>query len=165
MSTLVTYVSATGNTQTIADSIFEAIKGKKEIKPLGEVKSVDGYDLIFVGFPVNSGGAPKSVQEFLGGKAKGKRVALFTTHAMSPEAPPLQGILKNCQAAAAGTELAGFFHCQGELDRDLANKLLSSPDPVMKQFGEARHLTVGHPDSLDRSKAREFAKDVVLKSK
>lgn len=162
MTTLVTYLSTTGNTQTIADSIFEAVPGEKEIKPLDEVKSVDGYDLVFVGFPVQSGGAPKKVKEFLEGRAAGKRVALFVTHAMSPEAPPLQGVLKNCQAAAEGANLAGFFDCQGVLDKDLADKLLSSPDPFMKKFGEERYLTVGHPDSSDRARARVFAKSVAL---
>ncbi len=164
MSTLVTYMSTTGNTQMIADSIFEAVPGKKEIKPMDEVKNLDGYDLVFVGFPVNSGGAPKKAQEFLKDKAAGKKIALFVTHAMSPEAPPLQGIINNCRAAAEGANLAGFFSCQGVLDKDLATKLMSSPDPAMRMFGEQRHLTTGHPDAADRSRARAFAKEIASRN-
>ena len=53
MKTLVAYFSQTGNTKKVAESMFDVIQGEKEIKELSEVENVDGYDLLFVGFPID----------------------------------------------------------------------------------------------------------------
>ena len=156
MSTLVTYTTKTGNTQMIAESIFEAIVGEKKINPIVETESLDGYDLVFVGFPVNMSGAPNVVKEFLQSKAQNKRLALFITHAMAPGTPALQPILNNCREAAKGADVVGMFDCQGILEEGVAEMLLKSPDPKLRLFGETRHMTVGHPDFMDRKRARDF---------
>jgi len=54
--TLVTYVSQTGNTKSIAEAIYTAIEGEKSIKSAEDVLDEDlkEYSLIFIGFPVHS---------------------------------------------------------------------------------------------------------------
>ncbi|MHA2397072.1 MAG: flavodoxin family protein, partial [Candidatus Thorarchaeota archaeon] len=49
MKVLVTYRSGTGNTEKIAKAIFEEINVEKEFGPFNDVKTLDGYDFIFVG--------------------------------------------------------------------------------------------------------------------
>lgn len=160
MKTLVTYMTATGNTQMIAEAIFEAVKGDKEIKPMAEVEGLDGYDLVFAGFPVNMAGAPKAAKDFLQSKAEGRKLALFITHAMASEELALKPILENCRAAASKADIVGVFDCQGVLEKNLAEKLLKSPDANMRKFGEERYKTVGHPDARDRARARHFAEEI-----
>ncbi len=58
MKILVAYRSVTGNTNTIAEAIFGEIEGEKEIKPFKDVDTIDGYDFIFIGCPIEFFGEP-----------------------------------------------------------------------------------------------------------
>ena len=84
MKVLVAYMSQTGNTKKVAETIFQEIQVEKEIKELDDIDTLEGYDLTFVGFPIISFGVPKKAQKFFEKHAKGKKVALFITHG-SPE--------------------------------------------------------------------------------
>ena len=46
MNILVTFWSQTGNTQKIAEAIYESISCTKELKTFEEVESFKGFDLI-----------------------------------------------------------------------------------------------------------------------
>jgi flavodoxin len=52
LKVLVTYRSITGNTKKIAEAIFNEIEVEKEFKHFREVESLDDYDFVFVGYPV-----------------------------------------------------------------------------------------------------------------
>ena len=58
MKALVTYYSQTGNTEKLARAIYKAIHVEKKLLPIEELKSVEGYDIIFVGFPVQAHSVP-----------------------------------------------------------------------------------------------------------
>jgi flavodoxin len=137
MKVLVTYLSQTGNTKKVADAIFGEIKGDKEMKTLETTSDLNGYDLAFVGFPVWSSGPAEPAKKFLEAHAKGKKVALFVTHA-TPPVPQMReflaGILANCKAAATQAQLVGFFDCQGVLSETVANMCTKSDNPMIKQF-------------------------------
>ena len=64
MKVLVTYYSQTGNTEKLARSIYEAIHVEKELHPIQEVNSVEGFDVIFVGFPVHAHSVPAKALPF-----------------------------------------------------------------------------------------------------
>lgn len=169
MSVLVTYMSVTGNTKKIAEAIYGEIGGKKDIKPMDEVRSLDGYALSFVGLPIHSGGAPLKAKEFLEKNDKGKKVALFFTHAAfaDPKMPQSADLVKNEQKkardAAAGAVLLGSFDSRGVLANDVAKNCLSSPEPIVQQFGKVQSLTMGHPDANELFKAKSFAKEMMAK--
>jgi len=57
---LVMYYSRTGNTQLVAEAIFETVGGDKSIKSLKELADgeIASYSLIFAGFPVHSHRVP-----------------------------------------------------------------------------------------------------------
>jgi hypothetical protein len=148
----------------ISESIFEEVKGKKDIRPIAEIESLDGNDLIFPGFPVNMVGAPKEIKNFLEYNGRGKTFTPFIAHAMVPNSPPLGAVFENCKEAANGTRVIGMFSCQGEPDRDLAEALMKSPDTKMRGFGETRILSVGHSNAHDRTKARNFAREITHKA-
>ncbi len=163
MKTLVAYFSQTGKTKKVAEAIYESIEGDKELKELGEVESLDGYDLSFIGFPIIAFGPAKEGKEFLEEKAAGRKVALFITHAAPEDQEGIEAWLDKCRDAASSAELVGFFHCQGELSEAIANALLKSDNPMMRSFGERRPETLGQPDESRLQRARDFAREVMAK--
>jgi len=161
MKVIVTYMSQTGNTKKVAEAIFQEIMGKKEIKPMEEVSSLDGYDLAFVGSPMQASGMAGDAKSFLEQHSKGKDIALFITHASPEHEPQLKEWLRNCKAAAAGANLLGVFDCQGEMSQALADFMVNSGDPTLVEWGKKRSETVGQPDAASLKKARNFAREIL----
>jgi flavodoxin len=163
MKTLVTYMSQTGNTKKVAEAIYEALAGEKEIKPLSEVKNLEGYDLTFIGFPIMQFDVPPAVKDFLAANTKGKKIAIFMTHAVPEGFEAIHSWTGSYKQAAAGANIVGAFDCQGELAQPIIDMLLKSDDPQMKAFGEMGPSTKGQPDESRLNKAKEFAKQVQAK--
>lgn len=163
MKILVTYMSLTGNTKKIAEAIYETISEEKEIKPLAEIEDLDDYNFVFIGFPIHQSGQPDKVKKFIESKTKGRKIALFITHATPPGAPFLEPLLAKCKASADDSDLVGFFNCQGVLAQQVADMLLKIDDPKFQEFGKMRHVTVGHPDASEVENARIFAKEIMNK--
>ncbi len=163
MKTLVTYISQTGNTKKVAEAIYDAIPGEKDLKELKDVNSLDDYGFTFIGFPVNNAGPVMPAKKFVKKMAEGKKIALFSTHASPPGHETLEKTTKNCKKIAANSELVGFYECQGELSEEVANMLLKMPNPEIQEFGKLRPDTIGHPDDTDLENARNFAKEMIGK--
>ncbi|MCJ7807472.1 MAG: flavodoxin family protein, partial [Dehalococcoidia bacterium] len=72
MKVIVAYMSQTGNTRKVAEAIFEEIQTEKEIKALDELGSLQGYDLSFIGFPIQIYGPAQPAKAFLEEHAAGK---------------------------------------------------------------------------------------------
>ncbi len=165
MNVLITYMSQTGNTKKVAETIFQEVREEKEIKELSELDSLEGYDLAFVGFPIHGFGAPEEAKSFLEKQCKGKNVALFVTHGAPEDLEDLREWLAKCKEAAAGANLIGMFDCQGELAQGVIDMLLKSPDPRLRYFGELGPTTTGQPDAARLERAREFAREMMEKEK
>src|SRR4030042_1530156 len=160
MKVIVTYMSQTGNTKRVAEAIFKEIKGKKEIKSMSEVNSLDGYDIAFVGFPIQAYGPGEDVKSFLQ-HSKGRNIALFITHAAPEDKPEVKEWLDKCKAAATGAKILGVFDCQGELREAIADFILTRGDPGLIAGAKERSLTVGQPDATRLKKARNFAREIM----
>jgi hypothetical protein len=130
---------------------------------MSEVSSLAGYDLAFVGSPMQASGMAGDAKSFLEQHSKGKDIALFITHASPEDAPELKEWLGNCVAAAAGANLLGVFDCQGEMSQALADFMLNSGDPTLVEWGKKRPQTVGQPDAARLKKARNFAREIMKK--
>jgi flavodoxin len=160
---IVTYYSRTGNTKKVAEAIFNVLGEIKEIKPVDQVKSLEGVDLTFIGFPVMQFGVPAEVRKFVAEHASGKKIALFVTHAMPSESDDpvqkamLEKELQKCRSVCTESELAGLFHCQGELAKVTADELLATNIPMLMEFAAMRPLTIGHPDQAELEQAADFA--------
>jgi len=163
MKVLVTYVSRTGNTKKVAQAIFDQVKGTREMKELEQVNTLEGYDLAFVGFPIEAYGPAKPAADFLQKHADGRNIALFVTHASPEDSPEMPGYLKGCRAAAAQANLVGVFDCQGELSEQIADFMTKSGDEKLAAWAKERPSTIGQPDATRLQRAGRWAKEVLAK--
>jgi flavodoxin len=167
MKTLVAYLSQTGNTKKIAEAIYGELPEEKEIKALEDLEDLEGYDVIFYGFPIQAMGPAKDAGDFLGANANGKKIVLFITHGAPEEAERLGPWLDNCRevVSGAGGELLGLFDCQGEVPQPIIDFLLSHDNPEMQQYGKKAQEpeAKGLPDEARLEQAREFAREVIQK--
>jgi menaquinone-dependent protoporphyrinogen IX oxidase len=167
MNILVTYWSQTGNTAKVAGVIFEALPPDKTLKPMDEVTTMEGFDLIFIGFPIMQFGPPAAAKQFIAAHAGGKNIALFVTHAMlsNSDDPKQQVMLKNeldkCMAVCSQANLLGMYHCQGELSAKITGELQNSGIPMLMEFAAMRPATIGHPDFEEMRQAKEFAARII----
>ncbi len=163
MKVLVTYQSQSGNTRKVAEAIYGEIQAEKDIKEIGDLEALEGYDLYFIGMPLHAYGPANDAKGLLENHAAGKDVALFVTHAAPEEREMLRDWLARCREAAAGANLLGMFNCRGELAKEVADMMVKSGDPQLAAWGEEREETIGQPDESRLERARAFAKDIMAK--
>ena len=157
---LVTYQSQTGNTKKVAEAIFNALPEPKEIKPLKEAKSLEGYGLVFLGFPIHGEGPNPKAKTYLENKTKGRRIALFITHAAPEDAPELPESIQKFRDAAGESEVFGVFHCQGQLSRVVKTVMSLMPDPKIREWAKLDN-SHGQPDASRLENAAIFASMVM----
>lgn len=97
MKSLVLWSSRTGNTKAIAEAVYEALPGEKDIFEEGRQPSVDGYDLIFVGFWGFRRGADFTARRTIE-SLHGKKVAIFATAGTYPDSQAARDYLDNAAA-------------------------------------------------------------------
>ncbi len=109
MNVLVVYDSLTGNTERVAQSINDDLKGKGAECTLSKVRDagdLSGYDLIFVGTPVHARSPTRAVRKLVSSKElKGKNVAVFDTYAAFAGElvlDKMQGVLEKTGASVVG---------------------------------------------------------------
>jgi len=157
----VAYMSETGNTRKVARAIYEELPDSKEISPIDGIESLNGYDLIFVGFPLHTFGPPEQVRRFIKAYAMGKKMALFVTHASSEDYREMPFWLEKCRRVARGTDFVGMFNCQGEMAPEMIEFLKDSDDERLRFFGAYGPLTKGLPSEEDLFRARAFSRLMV----
>ncbi len=165
MKLVVAYMSQTGNTKKVAEAIYGEIPAPKEIKRIEEVTSLEGYDLAFLGFPIEWFGPGEKAKQFLEKYTNGKTVALFITHASPEEGGAiLEGWLEKFKQAASSANLIGFFNCQGQLSQQIKQYMLSHSNPDYRRWAEG-DTSQGQPDATRLERARVFAKETMKKLK
>jgi flavodoxin len=162
MKVLVAYMSQTGNTKKVAETIYGALPEPKNIKPIKELTTLEGYDISFLGFPMHGYGPDKKVKTFLETYVKGRSIALFITHMAPENAPPLQGWIQKFSDASAGANIVGVFDCQGEVRGLMKILVRFHPDPHVR---ESIHMSQGQPDAARLERARTFANEMMNKLK
>ncbi|HCS48147.1 MAG: hypothetical protein A2V45_16155 [Candidatus Aminicenantes bacterium RBG_19FT_COMBO_58_17] len=154
--TLVAYHSLTGNTKKIAEAIFEALPQPKTIKPMAEVQSMDEYDLIFAGFPVQSHGVPYKAEKFLQSIPKGKKTALFSTHGSLTGSGLSREAIEHAVVVSSQVKLISTFSCRGKVSPQALEVLSRSPEHEAWVDMAASAST--HPNEHDLEEARAFAR-------
>ena len=170
MKVLVTYFSQSGNTEKIANAIWEEASQANEadLKKLEDVGSEDfaGYDFIFIGSPLHSANLAVPVKEFLTSikAVSGQKMAGVITH-FAPVYPDqdMEGFTEPIKAACKekGIEYKGCFDCQGALTESLhetVQKKLSLND---EQWADMVKQMTGHPNKEDEANAKAYAKEVL----
>ena len=162
MKALVTYHSDTGNTEKVAQAIFESIeRAEKDIMPLKDVKNVEDYDLIFCGFPVQAHSVPSKVEPFLKNIPEGKNLALFATHGSLRGGELAITAFYYALSLASKAKIVGTFGCRGKVKPSLLDALMEKPEH--KAWAMEAQSAAGHPDEADLVDAKEFAKWMLTK--
>ena len=161
MKVLVTYYSQTGNTEKLARSIYEAIHVEKEFRPIQEVKSVEGYDVIFVGFPVHAHSVPAKALPFFKNLPEGQNIALFCTHGSLRGGQLPKQALEHAIGLATRAKILGTFGVRGKVDAKIIESLVKQAEH--RAWAEEAQGASNHPDDDDLADGKEFARSVLAK--
>ncbi|MBW2560911.1 MAG: hypothetical protein JRE40_08660 [Deltaproteobacteria bacterium] len=161
MKALVTYYSETGNTEKLARAIYEAIPIAKEFKPVQDVESADGYDIIFCGFPVLAHSVSGKVQPFIKALSEGQKVAFFSTHGSLRGGQLPKQAFEHAIGLAPKTTILGHFGCRGSVDQKIIDALMQKPEH--RAWAEEAQSAEGHPDQGDLEDAKKFALEMIAK--
>jgi len=161
MKALVTYYSQTGNTEKVAQAIYEALSVDKEINPIRNIASTKGYDIVFCGFPVQVHSIPGQAQAFIKALEKGQKVAFFSTHGSLRGGRLAQQALEHAIGLASMANVIGHFGCRGKVDSKIIDFLMKQQEN--KAWAEEAQSADGHPDKADLEDARAFALQMLNK--
>lgn len=162
MRVLITYFSQTGNTEKVSRAIYDAVNVVADLMPIEEARNVDGYDIIFCGFPVHVHSVPAKAQSFLKRLAKGQKLALFTTHGSARGNEKARTAIEHGVSLASGAQVLGTFGCRGEVTPKVIENL--AKDPANRPWCEEAQSAFGHPDEADLEDARAFARKIIAKT-
>lgn len=159
MKTLVAYYSRTGNTKKIAEAIYGELEGQKDIIPIDRFPSSIGYDMVFIGSPIEKHGLVACVYSFIKNIPCETKVALFITHAAPEQSQFAASYIEACEKIVGdSSKLIGIFNCQGELSSKLAERMLKSDESQLRKFAEMRRFTLNQPDEARLDRSRQFAR-------
>ena len=163
MKYLITFASATGNTQKLAQVVREALPADECVN-FGSTMMIAPHDVVeakraYVGFWTNRGTCPDAVAEFLQGLA-GKEIFLFGTAGFGESQDYFDGILARVKEnVPKSARVIGTFMCQGKMPasvRERYVKMKNSPLPIpnIDKMIENFDKAISHPDyeDIDRLK-------------
>ena len=156
--TLVTYFSRSGNTKKVAEAIFEAIEGAKDLKAIEEAQPLDDYSLVFVGFPVQSHSVPYKVEEFLKTIPAKKKIALFCTRGALPGHRLSREAIEHAVILAAKAKVLGTFAVRGRISMQASEALSRSPEH--QEWTDMAASANTHPNETDLTEAKVFARQI-----
>lgn len=160
--TLVAYFSQTGNTQQVAEAVYDALEGEKQLNSIRDLKDLDldPFGVIFVGFPVHSHSVPHPVEIFLKSVPAGKKTALFSTHGSLTGSRLSREALEHATVATPGMRVLGTFSCRGRVSPQALEILKKSPEHIA--WTEMAASAHSHPDKHDLEEAGVFARWVMI---
>jgi flavodoxin len=161
MKALVTYYSQTGNTEKLARAIYDVIHIEKELLPVQDVKSTEGYDIIFVGFPVHAHSVPAKLLPFFKGLPDGQNIALFCTHGSLRGGHLPKQALEHAIGLSTRARILGTFGVRGKVDAKLIEALMKQA--ANRAWAEEAQGAHEHPSEMDLADGKEFARGVLAK--
>ena len=161
MKVLVTYYSQTGNTEMLARAIYEAIHVDKELLPIRDVKTVQGYDVVFVGFPVQAHSVPAAVVPFFKDLPAGQAIALFCTHGSLRGGQLPKQAIESAIGLAPRVRILGTFGVRGKVNPKVIDSLMRMMEH--QAWAEEAQGAAGHPDAADLADAKDFARTILAK--
>jgi len=147
MKSLIVYSSQSENTKKLADTIYETLKGERDIFSVDEAPSTEGYDLIAVGFWLMSGKPDPKASEYLAKMRKEDCLFLFATHGAAAGSDHVKNAIDHAIGLKNDAEIKGIFTCQGEVNPKVLEKVRQKPVPPV-WIGDAAQA-VGHPNEDD----------------
>ena len=146
MKSLVVYSSQTGNTRKLAEAVFEALPGEKEILPVDEAPDPFEDDLIAIGFWFMQGKPDPKSTEYLAKVGK-ESLFLFATHAAGAGSEHAIHGMEVAKSLAPESDILGTYSCQGEASPKILEKASKKPEPPV-WLNDAPDAA-GHPNIAD----------------
>jgi flavodoxin len=162
MKVLVTYLTETGNTEKLARAIHEAIEVEADLMPIKEAENVEGYDVIFCGFPVQAHSVPMAAQHFIKGLPPDKKLAIFTTHGSLRGGQLAVTATEHAVSLASRTKVLGTMGCRGKVKPSLIDALMNKPEH--RAWAQEAMSAARHPDEADLEDGRDFARKMMAKA-
>lgn len=179
MKILITYFSQTGNTEKIAEAIYEESSKKNEtsLKPIKKVKigDLDEYDLIFIGSACHDADLAKPVLRFLKKIPESPKYAIagFYTHStLLPEGEEkIKKLSEQWSGKCSGSfeklekdknvNFKGYFRCQGvpspPIEQFIHNAIIKDDEEWKTFLEEVKR----HPSETDKENAKIFTKKIL----
>ena len=161
MKALVTYYSQTGNTEKLARAIYDAIHFEKEVLPIRDVQDSRGYDIIFVGFPVQAHSAPSAVHSLLKNLPERQPIALFCTHGSIRGGHLPKQAIEHAIGLASRAKVLGTFGVRGRVDPKIIDSLVKIVEH--RAWAEEAQGAIDHPTDADLADGKAFAKGILAK--
>ncbi len=164
MKVLIAYLSQSGNTGKLANAVFEGIESsEKEILSIKNVAGVEGYDVIFIGFPVQSHSVPAKVEAFAKTLPDGQKVAYFATHGSMRGGEMAVTAFYHALTISKNAAILGTFGSRGEVKQSIIDSLMQKPEHRVWAL-EAQGAT-GHPDAADLEDGKDWARNMFAKAR
>lgn len=164
MKVLVAYLSETGNTEKLAKAVFEAVEvPDKEILPVQDVTDVEGYDVIFIGFPVQAHSVPGKVEALAKKLPKGQKVAYFATHGSMRGGELAVTAFYHALNIAKDAVVLGTFGCRGKVKQKIIDALMEKMEH--RAWAQEAQSAAGHPDEADLEDARDWVERMMIKAR
>jgi len=164
MNVLVAYFSETGNTEKLAKAIFEAVESSnKEILPIQEITQVDGYDVVFIGFPVQAHSVPSKVEGFAKRLPEGQKIAYFATHGSMRGGELAVTAFYHALSISKNAVILGTFGCRGKVKQKIIDGLMEKAEH--RAWAQEAQGAAGHPDEADLEDGREWAGRMLIKAR
>lgn len=164
MKLLITYSSNTGNTKKLAEGIYNNLPFEDmDIMPIADVKDMDKYDTVLVGYWVDQTGPNKEAKIFME-KIKGKRVGLFATLGAYPDSQHAwDSIVNGENIVKDNNTVIGKFICQGKVNSKIVEMFKNLPEgkgPGMTPERLKKYsIAAKHPNEIDILAAVDLFKD------
>ncbi|BCJ92700.1 flavodoxin [Anaerocolumna cellulosilytica] len=161
MKVLVTYSSLTGNTQKVAEGIYEGIQAEvKDIKPMKEVTELDSYDVVLAGYWVDKGGPNEEAKKFLE-RLEGKKVGIFATLGYWPDTEHGWNSLMNGEEVVKEkNQVIAKYICQGKLNDSIIARFeklpADNPHAITEEKRRRYAVAKNHPSEADIAHAAEL---------
>lgn len=142
--------------------MYEVIDTDKDITPIQEVRSLDDYDIVFCGFPVQSHSVPMPVQDFIKNLPPGKKLAIFSTHGSLRGGQLATTAIEHALSLASTSKVLGTFGCRGKVDPKVIEALMEQPEH--RAWAEEAQSANSHPDPSDLEDGQDFARKMIAKA-
>lgn len=164
MKILVTYSSKTGNTQKLAQGIYEGLGNMdKDIMPMSEVNDMRGYDVVLVGYWVDKGGPNHEAAEFLK-TIRDKKVGVFATLAYWPDSEHgFKSIMAGEELVKENNHVIGRYICQGKISDQMVAMFEkmgeNSPHKPTPEKKKRYAISANHPSEADIAVGAEMFRE------
>lgn len=164
MRALVAYYSETGNTAKVAQALFDGLTAReKELKEISDISSVEGFDLIYCGFPVMEHSVPIKMQGFLKKIPADAKIALFSTHGSFTDGLKSTTAFEYAAVLAPAAKILGTIGFRGKVKQAILDALEKKPEH--KSWVEEAFSASSHPNESDLQDAANFGNVILRKAK